>query len=490
VNGHDFRIKIAAATVECEYHSPKARNQTFGSIDLKVDPYLETVVLLELWLKRWHRIRDSETRVLADDTFRVLGEHLWKLALDNSIGARIIETIEMVRKLPDEARPPVRIRISVTDDDRLGTLPWEFIRSPERPGKRPFFLASEADVVLGRWVGDASEVEIRAADTVVRILFVMSLPDEFAFGTERKRFHAMLDELYHLKRGKEKALDIVPPIDTWQPGEVESVLRKLTTDGRQIDVVHLVAVCRNDGRNGSKLLLGREGGRDVFGSPDSVIATLIREGSTLPTLVVLHLSDYWHDDEVSEHFERLAPEFVKAGIPAVLAMQYPMTDGKDVAFLKSFYQKLTNGQSIGSAVQNARRELKTRAPQLRHFGAPVLYLQTARDGFLLDALESEGPAAGHEGRSTIGARTSGPTGIRERLLDWGFRGSPDWETSMRLSTWINRKSWPDDTPEGWDTARKALQGRRREDVDDEALRSVYDELLARVDEHLDEMTSR
>jgi hypothetical protein len=498
--GYDFRIKITPSTVECDCRSPNAEYESFDPVDLQTEPYLQTVQLLELWLKRWHRIPDAYTRLLVNETFSVLGTHLWKLALDNEIGARIISALGDVQRLPEESRPSVRIRISVSDPtDILGTLPWEFISYPGGPNRRAFFLASDTDIVLGRWVGDATEVDIRPADKVVRVLFIMGLPDDYEFEVERRRFDNMLTQLYELKAGKGHALDIVDPvIRRWDAAQVESALRTHTAGGRQIDVVHLVAICRSDGRNGSELLQRREARRDVFQSSSTVTRTLTDAGSARPGLVVLHLSDYsGAEDEVSEHFERLAPEFIRAGIPAVLAMQYPMTEGHDVEFLQSFYQKVTNGQPIGSAVQAARRILELGVvPLNRHFGAPVLYLQSAQDGYLLtgptgaDELATGpiGIVAGNEASSARGKKVAGPMGIRERLLDWRYEASADPTTSTKVRDWIERKTWPDDTADGWRKTWQALKGRLREDEDDVNVRTAYEKLMSKVERHLESVS--
>ena len=46
-----------------------------------------------------------------------------------------------------------------------------------------------------------------------------------------------------------------------------------------------------------------------------------REGKS-PRFVVLELSEM-EEGDADENFERLAPELIQSGIPAVLAMQYP-----------------------------------------------------------------------------------------------------------------------------------------------------------------------
>ena len=364
--------------------------------------------LLELWLKRWHRIPDADARALVAGTFNLLGTHLWKLALDNPIGAEIIRVLAAERKLPADERTPLRIRISVSEDagESLGSLPWEFTRYPGDSEVGSFFLASATSLVFGRWVGEVPDVDIRTAtDGVVRVLFISALPAADEFADERERFAGMRDELKKLRQqGQGPALDVLEPIESWQPQEIERVLKEHSRRGRHIDVVHLIAICRGDGRNGSRLMRQLDDGQLVFEPADLFADALIGDDLQQPGLVVLHLSDDTRpDEEVSEHFERLAPKFIKAGVPAVLAMQYPLTKGTDVTFLKSFYGKLIGGQSIGAAVQESRKALSPRRGAAR----PALRLRRA----LLPESQRRVPARGRRRRGRAGRRAGGVVAV-------------------------------------------------------------------------------
>ena len=450
--------------------------------------------LLELWLKRWHRIPDADARALVAGTFNLLGTHLWKLALDNQIGAEIIRVLAAERKLPPDERTPLRIRISVSEDagESLGSLPWEFTRYPGDAEVGSFFLASATSLVFGRWVGEVPAVDIRTAtDGVVRVLFISALPAADEFADERERFAGMRDELKKLRQqGQGPALDVLEPIESWQPEEIERVLKEHSRQGRHIDVVHLIAVCRGDGRNGSRLMRQLDDGRLVFEPAHLFAEALIGDDLEQPGLVVLHLSDDTRpDEEVSEHFERLAPKFIKAGVPAVLAMQYPLTKGKDVTFLKSFYGKLIGGQSIGAAVQESRKALSPRGERLdRHFGSVVLYSQSSSDGYLLEVAGAGDEPDGVREEWSLSPRSAAVAGgIDEKLDQWRWdaevEGGYDEDALEALADWIVRQPWPPPDEGGWRRARRALQLRRREVQDDEEARRATEYLIRRAEQH-------
>ena len=86
---YEFRFKLSDSKVRCELweSSGKRRNKHdfFGGqdIDLDIGPNgerLETIAVLEEWLKRWEWIgskpgsKAGASRLLVPDTFKILGE--------------------------------------------------------------------------------------------------------------------------------------------------------------------------------------------------------------------------------------------------------------------------------------------------------------------------------------------------------------------------------------------------------------------------------
>jgi hypothetical protein len=476
-DGYDFKIVLSPDVASCTYDTPNDKGRTVeGSV--RPDPYLETAKLLEQWLKRWERISSLEQgqgRLLVPETFNILGNHLWKLALDNDVGERLIDAYQEMRKDKTQT-PPIRVRLSIQEDsDDLSELPWEFVRFPGRPDQAAFVLAGGTRLVLCRYLDDAEERDIRPADGIVRVLFIIGLPDSYDSEDEKGQIREMLD---NLDRSEGEALSITP-ISSWQPRTISDTLADLKQLGQTVDVVHLVAICRDD-KDGAQLLLPTEGGGDKFQDPGPVVRALTEDNATRPELVVLHLGD-WRRELVSEHFERLAPSFIKAGIPAVLAMQYPMTPPHGPRFLADFYSRLVDGVPVGQAVQAARHGLTFGAQLNRHFGAPVLYLQSAHDGPLLRRSDPLEPPAGAS-RANDSTRTQDrhrqahlANDVKQFLLDSVAECSPDVYTARELELWIESVDWPDDL----DTVWQAIKAKWRA-ADDVKVKLTCNELMRRV----------
>jgi hypothetical protein len=77
-------------------------------------------------------------------------------------------------------------------------------------------------------------------------------------------------------------------------------------------------------------------------------------------------------------FSGIAPNLVREGIPAVVAMQYPVFDTAAILFAREFYYALFRGANAGRvdwAMVHARNALMRDFPGQREVAAPVLYLR-------------------------------------------------------------------------------------------------------------------
>ena len=71
----------------------------------------------------------------------------------------------------------------------------------------------------------------------------------------------------------------------------------------------------------------------------------------------------------------------RRGVPAVLAMQYEMSDEAAVQFARTFYESITDHLPVDAAVVEARKALRLAGSQGMDWGIPVLYMRSP-DGIL------------------------------------------------------------------------------------------------------------
>jgi hypothetical protein len=97
----------------------------------------------------------------------------------------------------------------------------------------------------------------------------------------------------------------------------------------------------------------------------------------------------------SRSFIGLVPAILRAGVPAALAMQYPIRDDVAVQFADTFYQRLTAGRWAGQvevAVTLARNACYLHFPNDRGFATPVLFLRGEGRLFEITSPEKENPS--------------------------------------------------------------------------------------------------
>ena len=80
-------------------------------------------------------------------------------------------------------------------------------------------------------------------------------------------------------------------------------------------------------------------------------------------------------------FGGLAAALLRTGVPAVLAMQRPVSDRAAVVFSHTVYQRLAAGEGIDTAVSEGRLAIHRHLPGSPEWGTPVLFLRSV-DGEL------------------------------------------------------------------------------------------------------------
>ena len=86
-------------------------------------------------------------------------------------------------------------------------------------------------------------------------------------------------------------------------------------------------------------------------------------------------------------YSSTAGSLVRRGIPAVVAMQFKISDPAAVCFAQTFYQNVAKRLPVDTSVMRARRALRRAKKDTLEWGTPVLYLR-APDGRVFDTTAS------------------------------------------------------------------------------------------------------
>src|SRR5262249_13726537 len=194
-----------------------------------------------------------------------------------------------------------------------------------------------------------------------------------------------------------------------------------------------------DGDEGTIALANDRGRTDPVGADD--LSRLLGDHFTL-RLVVLNACDTGRGSAL-DAFSSTAAALVRRGIPAVVAMQFAISDPAAIRFAHSFYQYVAKRLPVDTSVMRARRALRLAKKGTLEWGTPVLYLRAA-DGRVFDnpavpAPPSPSPAKPGRPAGPPEAEAQLITNYRTalHLLEAGRRWQEAMETLDRIIRWMS-----------------------------------------------------
>ncbi|MEZ5552414.1 MAG: CHAT domain-containing protein [Pseudomonadales bacterium] len=276
-----------------------------------------------------------------------------------------------------EAMPPddfLRLNFvldaSTANLDVLHRLPWEALYD-ELEAK---FLIMDERISITRTVVPDEMHKRTAVQLPLRVLVVMASPKD-------REWLNLEDE----RREIEESWASCPGIGV-EYLEHASIadFRRLLRAGN-VHVLHFMGHGEFDPGTGNGALVFEHpltGASDLLSSSD--LGELIREQPALQ-LAYLNacntgITGRGSDDQ---KFSGLAASLVIAGVPAVLAMQFKVTDEFAIFFAEEFYLRLTQELPVDRAVGGARQALSQDTETILEWTTPVLYTRVP-DGVLFD----------------------------------------------------------------------------------------------------------
>lgn len=316
-------------------------------------------------------LRTDLVRRSSGDGSRHLEIDATQLESATNLGLRLFQSIFHDQVLESwhlsraQAQSRLRLRLSLDDDPYLLSIPWELLFDPDLKD----FVATVTPVVRSLDV-PVDQQRSLAGPSPLRILTVLSCPADCAPLEVGQEWNALDGVL-----GGSVELRSVPP-------RLEEIDQALQTE--EWHVLHFVGHGHADDKGGALILEDREGG--------SRTVDHLRLGKFLghPSLrlVVLNACDGGTPGR-SDPFSGVAQALLRKGIPAVVAMQQPISDKAAIAFARELYGAIAGGLPLDDALVVARKRMY-RDFETTEWAIPVLYLN-APDGVIL-ASEEQPPS--------------------------------------------------------------------------------------------------
>lgn len=370
----DFKIRIASVTRDTYriiVESPMGSAEADLELPFQLSD-LEGVLQGVSSTVRGAAVRDLEPAAKPGvESTRGTGEFgvgLYRAVFRDTVQSMLDQCLGSLQHLPDSG---LRIRLEM--DLRSGrmsdvaSLPWELMRReihdvPLSVSKRTTLVRS-FDVMK-----PANPIPFKPP---LRVLVIVSNPGGTAsldLADEEKRIRATWGRLEDVQ------VTFVKPT-------VDAMLEVCASS--DFHVIHYMGHGDFDPVTGQGILLLEkpDGSPDPLGSER--LKALFQDESDTLRLVFLNACKTAVSSERKglDPFAGIATMLIDVGVPAVVAMQFPISDTAAITFSDTFYRRIVAGYPVDAAVAEGRKALWVEGNQHAEWATPVLFMRS-RDGVL------------------------------------------------------------------------------------------------------------
>jgi tetratricopeptide (TPR) repeat protein len=292
-----------------------------------------------------------------------------------------VPSIQRIYERSKGAAQDLRIKLRIEAADLAG-LPWEYLYDED---DMPGFVSLTRPIV--RYLETAGGVGRMGVKGPLRILGMIADPSTSEWPKlnvvkERDRINKGIDALQH-----EGKVDF-----QWVPGGSGRDLMKKLLEG-DWHIFHFIGhggveeALPGAGASGFVVMVDEDGKPVKKFASD--LAMMLTGAKRSLRLIVLNCCESARIN-VGDRFGNPAIGLMKTGwLPAVVAMQFPITDNAAISMSEGFYAALAGNRPIDDAVTLARKFIQEKSRV--EWGIPVLYMRSP-DGRIFDVEALQPPA--------------------------------------------------------------------------------------------------
>lgn len=283
---------------------------------------------------------------------RAFGQQLGEILFTGKAGV----LLDRCRTQARQRDVPMRLLLE-TNGRYAGRIPWEFVADPMRTDD---YLALR--VALARSLAIAEPASPLKVRPPLKVLGIRSRPrdlPELDYRQEQQKIAAAFDQA---------SSDLVEV--TWLEGDRWKDINQAVSSGTW-HVLHFVGHGGfNDEIDAGYLELTGDDGNSLAVSSVDIGRAISR--SRQLRLIVLNACESASAGS-SDVFASTAAKLMLEGIPAVVAMQYEITDEAALVFAGEFYEAIARNVAVDEAVSRARESVRVNLRSLE-WATPVLFL--------------------------------------------------------------------------------------------------------------------
>lgn len=281
------------------------------------------------------------------------GTFLWDILFPAKINSHFERCMGIVQA--NDLFKGIRVRLSI-ENKILIKVPWELARYPQSGD----YLAVSSNIILSRYIHRTGRLGLaRDFKPFTNLGILIAEPDDL------NKINAE-DELKELKEIKNNPMNIIEIV----PGTSEN-LRK-TIEKNSIDILHYIGHGDFSEDKGYLLLETSSKGYDMYSSDRAANISNLTENKI--KIIVLN-SCKGAMSTSHTHFSGVAIRLIQKNVPAVIAMQYNITNQSAIIFSTVFYQAIIDGFPIEYSMQKARQAIfNDIGDTKKDFFTPCLFL--------------------------------------------------------------------------------------------------------------------
>ncbi len=314
---------------------------------------------------------------------RAFGDRLYRTVFPEELDALLVEAT----RAAEAQGQGVRIRLGLDRSPLLVNLPWEYL----------YRSSADEFPVLSNWTPLVRYLPVEQTlpparvEPPLKILVMISNPVEYQDTLDTE---AEWDRL-NIALAEPMAAGLVEltRLGSATEAELQRELRR-----HDIHVFHFIGHGEFSDTNQDGVVLLEDDRRRTRLVTGRALGTILQDCRSL-RLAVLNNCEGARTSDL-DPFAGMAQSLLRKGIPAVVAMQFEVTDEAAIAFSTGFYGGLGDGFPVDAALAEARKWM-SRASSSFEFGSPVLYLATP-DGAIFDVAGAAAPTTVGEATTTAG----------------------------------------------------------------------------------------
>jgi TonB family protein len=362
----DFDLEITPSGDKYRVHLNGPTGQAAADFEL---PFSDVDV--SNFLGRIGQVRRSMRRAEAPELHaaKEFGGKLFRAVFTGELIAQLRGSVE--QSLNNDRG--LRIRLRLTDAPELADLPWEFLYD----SAQNHFLTTSTETPLVRFLDLPQRIPPVRATLPLRVLVVIASPKNLKRLDAEGEWERLQEALADLLRGGHIVLERLPSATL-------DALR-LRARGAPFHIFHFIG----------------HGGFDIV-AEDGVLQFEDESGMSHPVrgeLLGMQLHDHRSlrlavlnacegaRSSRQDPFSGVAQSLLQQRVPAVIAMQFEISDAAAKVFAREFYCAIAEGNPVDAAVCESRKALFNEEFG-QEWATPVLYMRS-HEGQLFDL---QGPA--------------------------------------------------------------------------------------------------